>query len=292
MVADTRLRDEIEQMVWEMSSDELDALEQFLEKHKMATLQRKGGAPAAATPAMTPLQKRLKALKESWNSGKEESKKTGGATTLSDGRHLCKLTDASLLEGNKGPFVKFEFTAVEGDEIGEKGVRNCGLDSEDRIVYLQRDLRRLGVEVDDFDIEQLPDILAELAGQAPGVRVTVKTNEGSDGKMYSNCYIDKLVALDGSEGEAPAEAEAEAEPEAEAETEEAPAETEAEAEAEPEGETLEVGDDVTYLSGKVKLTGVVKSIDYDTSMIGIRDDKTKKVISVHAEKVDKVITEA
>lgn len=276
-----------------LSMDEIDLdnfiydLEEVLEKHKMATLTKKGGATAAAAPALSPLQKKLRAMKESWNSSKEEGKKTTtGGTTLTDGRHLCKLTDASLNEGSKGPFVKLEFTCVEGEETGEKGVRICGLDNEERLVYLQRDLTRLGVDIDELDIEQLPDLLGELAAQAPGVRVTVKTNEGSDGKMYQNCYIDKLVELNGQAEEAEAEAPAE---EAAAETEEAPAE---EAAAEEEGETLEVGDDVSYLSGKVKLTGVVKSIDYDTSMIGIRDDKTKKVVSVHAEKVDKLVTEA
>lgn len=142
------------------------------------------------------MERKLREMKEAWERNKEESKKAGGrgGTTLKPGeKYLTRLSDAMLRDGENGPYARLEFTCIEGDQTGEKGIVNGNFDSDDRIVYFQRDLRRLGVEVDDFDVTQLPAILADLKAKQPGVRLAVA--ESKDGK-YINCYIDKLVQMD------------------------------------------------------------------------------------------------
>lgn len=265
---------------------------------KPAAAAPKPAAPAkpAGKPVLQPtaMQKRLKALRDVWNAAKEESKKPGmgGGTTLTVGKHICRLTDCKLNEGDKGPYVLFEFTCVdEADtEIGEKAVRFSGMDTEDRVVYLQRDLRKLGIDVDEFEIDQLEGVLTQLLEEAPTVQLQVKENEGSDGKMYTNVYVNKLVNLNGEE--APVEEVVGEEPAAEGE--EAPAEetVEGEPEAEESQEVIEIGDDVRYIDPKGKpQTGMIKGVNEDGTAVMIRDDITKKVVTIGVDKIEKLATE-
>lgn len=154
----------------------------------------RGGSGRPSGDQLDPvIAKRLKAMNEKWEQSREESTKPGftDGTTLSDARHICRLSAARLILAKGKPAVVFEFTCVQGDEIGEKGVRFSNFDTDDGIVYLQRDLRKLGAPVDEFDAEQLPAQLKQLLEEAPAVRITVRTNDG-----YKNVYIDKMVNLE------------------------------------------------------------------------------------------------
>lgn len=138
--------------------------------------------------------KQLREMKERWNNSKKESQKMGGGgTTLRSGeKYLTRLSRARMYSGQNGLGFVLEFTCVEGDQTGEKGVRIHTLDTDEKITNAQRDLRRLGLEVDEVEIEQLPTSLAKLEREAPGVRI--KVQDSPDGK-YVNTYIDKLVDL-------------------------------------------------------------------------------------------------
>lgn len=259
---------------------------------------RPAAPAAAARPAMTALQKKLKGMKDIWNKGKEESAKPGpgGGTTLTVGRHICQLTECVLKEGDNGPYVLFEFTCTdEADpEIGEKAVRFAGMDTEDRVIYLQRDLRRLGMDVDEFDIEQLEDRLAALLEQAPTVSLQVKENE-SNGKSYINVYVNKLINDAAEQPVEEAVAEEPEEPTEEPAAEEEPAEEPAEGEPEPEpqADVIEIGDDVRYMDAKGKpQTGMIKGVTDDATGVIVRDDITKKNVTVPIEKIEKLATPA
>jgi hypothetical protein len=156
----------------------------------------KGNQPQSSQ-ADAALAKRLKMMNQKWQSSREESTKPGfgEGTTLTSStsgvRHICRLSAARLVMVKDSPAVVFEFTAVQGDEIGEKAVRFCNFGKDEQIVYLQRDLRKLGVPVDDFNAEELPAQLEQLVAEAPACRITVKQNG-----EYVNVYIDKMVSLD------------------------------------------------------------------------------------------------
>lgn len=242
-------------------------------------------AKTTTQPENSLFAKQLREMKERWNKGKQESKKPGfgEGTTLTKGQYATRLTTAKLINTEKGPSVVFEFTCVRGDQTGEKGVRFAGMDTDDRIIYLQRDLRKLGQEVDELDIEQLPAMLKALVDEKPGVRITVK-----ESGEYLNVYIDKLMELEDDEQIPDAEAASSGNDDATEATDgeeglgEPAAETEAEEAA--EGPGFEIADDVAYVIKGKKQTGVVKKIN-DDDMVEIKNDVTKKVDKVNVASV-------
>lgn len=234
---------------------------------------------APEVPKQNPLlAKQLKEMKDRWNKAKQESSKPGGGggTTLSASaggvRHVCKLTAAKLYQGDKGTQIILEFTSVEGDEIGEKAVRWLDLFTDEKLIWAQRDLRKLGVDVDDMDPDSLPQMCEDLVEAGPTVRITCKENG-----EYVNVYIDKQIQVEETQTE-------EAATEPTAETMEEPAETTEETPAEDQ---LSIGDDVTYkLKGK-SFTGILKKV-IDEETVEIKDDDTKKLVSVDISRVQKL----
>ena len=223
-------------------------------------------------------EKQLRQMRERWNKGKEQSKKDNfSGTTLSPGQFATRLTGAKLISGDKGLSVVFEFTCVRGDEIGEKGIRFAGLGTDEQLVYFQRDLRRLGIEVDDFEPEQIPDILKELLEARPGVRINVKQNG-----EYKNVYVDKLMELDPEEDVQPGE-------NGEGSGAEASGGDDSGEDAGDGGEgagevTFEPGDDVSYTVKGKKQTGVVKKL-LDDGSYNVKNDATKQIDNVEPEKL-------
>lgn len=147
--------------------------------------------------------KRLKKLKEAWDGAKEDSSKSS-SFQIEDGKKKGKLSNMEIRTNTQNKdwlHVFCEFTIVEGDETGKHAYIRWGLETDENLVHLQRNLRKLGVEVDDMDPEELPDIVETLLKQKPTCKLTVKTNGD-----YQNVYIDKLLNDDdegGDEGSEP-----------------------------------------------------------------------------------------
>src|SRR4051812_8821288 len=108
--------------------------------------QRSGGRSSGSNGAGNDLfMKQLRAMDDAWEQGKQESAKPGGGgTTLSNGDHVCTLTNAEVRKGDESLGVLFEFTCTDetSTEIGEKAYRWSGIDTPEKMVYTQRDLRR------------------------------------------------------------------------------------------------------------------------------------------------------
>lgn len=150
--------------------------------------------------------KKLREMKDRFNKGREEAKKnSGGGTTLLPGqKYLTRLGKTKIVETDDGLAIIFEFTAIDGDQVGEKGVMFCGMGTDEKVGYLLRDLRKLGFEIDNLQPEQLPEIADMLNKDAPVVKIKV-TEKGN----FVNVYIDKLVDvgdLSGGEVGPPVEA--------------------------------------------------------------------------------------
>lgn len=229
------------------------------------------------------LAKALRTAGGKWNAAKEESAKNSfGGTTLTDGQHVCKLTAMEIRSTDNGPKLVIDLTAIEGDEIGEKGQIWHDF-SDEGMIHLQRTLRRMGVDVDAIEPEdlpvQLPQEIERLLAEQPGIRVNVKTKG-----QYTNCYIDKLVDVgvgdpdsqvdpDNSEPEeaAPAPTPRGRGRQAPPPADEPPADDVDDTAA----DELEPGMDVQWKKGRTVITGVVKSIDGDD--VTCRRDSDKKV---------------
>lgn len=290
----------------------------------------KTAAAAPPPPSLDPVAAKLAEMKERWAKGRESAKTAtdfGEGTTLNDGKHACKLTGAKIWTGGDAIKVIFEFTKVEGDDqIGEKAEKWDGTDTDEAMMYLLRDLTRLGIEdLDSLEPEQLPDICTALLEAQPAVRISIKTNANG----YKNAYIDKLIVLEGDgtipdastsdpTPEEPAaketgEPEPESdgtEPEPEAGAEDGVAEPEGgeeaapepEPEPEPEVETIEKGDEVSYRyrdpvsKQVVDSSGMVRRVfgEGDDEKVEVKDDNTNKVLTfkrVHVQKLALPATE-
>lgn len=263
------------------------------------------GKPAALPPRpqqaapkpVDQMAKSLAAMKDRWNKAKEESAKDGGrsGTTLSASpkgeRHICQLSAARVVQGDKGLSVLLEWTCVEGEEIGEKAVIWLNFDTDEKFIWAQRALRKLEVDVDAIDSpELLPQLCIELVEAAPAARITVKENG-----EYINCYIDNVVTLEGQdtqvqEGqELPEEATGESSEGAEVATEatDTGEQPNGEGQVEEVVPGLAVGDDVEYTVKGQPQTGVVKQI-LDDETVNVRNDKTKAVENIDLIKVRKL----
>ena len=251
--------------------------------------------------------KQLRAMDDAWDQGKQESAKPGGGgTTLSNGDHVCTLTNAEVRKGDKALGVLLEFTNTDetSTEIGEKAYRWCGIGSPEQMVYTQRDLRRMmsdPSELDNMKASDLPALLKNLLAEAPKIRIRIREKEGNDGNVYQNVYIQKRIADDGEgsgvvlgggegeTGEPEPEPEtqmrkdrgrgrsmAEPEPEPEPEPEANEPEAEPEPEPEPDDDQIEKGDSVVFTYNGSKIKGEVVAVGLDGTF-QVRDPVKKLV---------------
>lgn len=220
-------------------------------------------APAAAA-AVAPGDQ-LAAMKARWAEGQKKAKAGGGSqgTTLSPGKHVCRITDCKIVDTAKGPAIVMEFTEIQGDEIGEKGTRWHNTETDEQLGHLLGDLRKLGVDTDALEPEELPELCANIAQTAPTVRINIKENG-----QYMNVYLDKLIEVDESTLAATEEAPAE----------ESEAEAEAPAEEEAAAEEITEGDSVQYDYKKQRGVAIVLDISGDKATI--KDTTTKVKLTV------------
>ena len=200
-----------------------------------------------------------------WNKAKEKAAEMGtGFVTVDPAVYLCCLTNAEVKESDEKKWlhVDFEFTIVqEGDFMGEPIHRRDGIMDEQQLSYLIADLKRLGVDADQLEInstEDLESVLSELVEAKPCAKIRVK-----EAGEYTNVYINKLVEVDPDELAGLLEQTASTEDEAE------------EAEEAEEGVELEVGAKVQFEVAGETITGEVKEIDGET--VKVKRDDTGKI---------------
>lgn len=211
-------------------------------------------------------------------------KKPDFGTELPDGTYHARIVKAEMGESqSKGRLqVAWQAVILKGEHKNEKANWWNGMETEDNMMYFQRDLVRLGKEVPE-DPSEIEDVLKEIEKEKPTVRIAVKTNG-----EFTNIRIGKKLDSDEvgdeeepTEDEAPAEepaVEAEPEPEVEAEPEVEP-EPEAEEVVEEvveeveEEPTVEVGMRVAFdLKGK-EIVGSVTSIDTELQKVVVKSDQ-------------------
>jgi hypothetical protein len=148
--------------------------------------------------------------------------------------------------------------------MGETIHRRDGIMDEQQLSYLVADLKRLGVDADQLEInstEDLESVLSELVEAKPCAKIRVK-----EAGEYTNVYINKLVEVD---------------PDELAGLLEQTASTEGEAEEAEEGVELEVGAKVQFEVEGETITGEVKEIDGET--VKVKRDDTGKIRKMKAD---------
>ncbi len=141
---------------------------------------------------------RIANLGEAFNKAKEDA--GSGFVDIPPGTYQFQLVGAEVRE-SQNDWLHVAFTLaciVEGSEyLGETYVHRCGIEKEESLVFLVRDLQRFGVETDDVQIdaiEDLEEVLGELAEAMPCIRGKLVENG-----EYVNLRIQKLLDLDESD---------------------------------------------------------------------------------------------
>jgi len=143
-------------------------------------------------------------IKKMWKAAKQQVEDVPDfLAALEDGRYLAQLTDYSIKDSateRAWHYMEWTWEVVEGDSEGENIYKRIGLETEDNLAFLIRDLNRLGVETDALEIndeDDLEEVTKELIEQKVQARLRLKTNDAG----YQNVWIDKLIAKEGEESE-------------------------------------------------------------------------------------------
>lgn len=208
------------------------------------------------------MMERLKTFNKNFSKQKERANELGGYSEVPDGKYLCKVSNAEVKESNAGAlhFV-FQFEILESAEdesiVGTKVSKWSGIESEDGMAYLIRDLRRFGLEAESAeDLGKIADLLNK---EKPEVKITLKSKDSGQ-----FCYIDKVISeIDAGE--------LAANEDSEDDSEEEESEEEESEEAEGDDVDIEVGTTVTFTSKKGdEVTGEVVAIDDKAGTVDIK----------------------
>lgn len=159
----------------------------------------KAAKPAAKKPAAkkknNEFDHRLKSLQKHWKGAKENA---GDFENLDAGGYVCWL-NAEIGESANGRLQvtwRHQVAQREHEQAGFIQPSWTGLEKAENLVWLARTLSKLEYELDDLEITEIADIVAEINENPPLVRITVRENEGSDGNVYTNVYIQKVLDVD------------------------------------------------------------------------------------------------
>lgn len=209
------------------------------------------------------LKSKMGELKKMWNTAKKT--KPEFESSAPDGVYVGRIVKAEFGEAETSgrPQVSWGAVISAGEFKGETVRWWSGLKTEQNMMYLQRDIVRLGHEVDDLD--ELEDVLAKIEKEKPSIRFRIKT----DGE-FTNIRVLKKLAAGETEDEEPAATKEPEDPAPEAEEDPIP-ETEPEPEPEPaeaDEPTLEVGVRAAFdLKGKEVVGEVTKVNDDETVVV-------------------------
>jgi len=137
---------------------------------------------------MVDFKKILKNANKNWAKAKTRAAESDpGFTEYPDGKYEAQLVSAKLGTSESGRNqIAFGWKFVDGDYEGKTKTAYQGIDTEDNLYFLARDLERLGYELPD-DLSDLPDILKDLEKSKPVASVNLKTKGD-----FQNLYIRKV----------------------------------------------------------------------------------------------------
>jgi len=136
---------------------------------------------------MSGFRSQLEEFEEAWREAPAENV----FDNLPDGKYQVSIEEVRLENAKKSGRLQLAWvlTVMNGDYAGRKVFHYRGLDREESVGWMKREIYACGLEVES--ILDLPDMLPELLDRV--VEITLKTKRGSDGEDYQNCFINKLL---------------------------------------------------------------------------------------------------
>jgi hypothetical protein len=182
---------------------------------------------------MVDFKKKLAAAGASWKSAKKRVSENRGSTFVDydDGKYIAKLVKAELTESESSGRLQVDFSWRFEEEPYEGKIKHAyqGIETEDNMYYLGRDLERLGYELPD-NLADLPETLEAITAEGMIARIALKSKGD-----FQNVYIQKVINQDEDDSDDEAIDEAAETPDDEAE--------ETEEEATDEDEEVAAGED-------------------------------------------------
>lgn len=188
---------------------------------------------------MADLKKALKDANKMWKGAKKRAaEQPSGFTEYEDGRYMARLIKGEIGHSDSGR-LQLVWSWKFDEEPYEGKIKKAyqGLESEDNLVYLARDLERLGYEAPD-DLAGVEEICADITKEKPLARIRLRTKGD-----FQNVYIDKVFGGDEDDTEEEEDSDEEAETETEETDEESDEEEADEEESDEEESDEEESDD-------------------------------------------------
>lgn len=134
-----------------------------------------------------------------WNKAKENADDGfGDPVPLDAGNYRMQLVGASIIDtDSKGRTLVFKWCVIDEDDNGVICTEFEGIEDDERIVWVQRKLISLGVDLDEIEVDSEDDLIGvfeELIKECVCARVRVIEKDG-----YTNMRVLKAVDVDDDE---------------------------------------------------------------------------------------------
>lgn len=139
---------------------------------------------------MASLQKRLKAAQGAFAKARKKVEEGGSGGEFFDevGRFDTQVSGGEVNESQNGRLQAYlEYTVLDGEFKGETFRSYYGLEKEESIAILLKDIQRLGFEVPE-SIDEVEDKLEEIVKAKPKIKVK-RVQKGE----FINNYLQKLI---------------------------------------------------------------------------------------------------
>lgn len=136
------------------------------------------------------IKDKLKKYGKTFKTAKQRAKEEGGfGENLPDGKYLTKLESCEVGESQSSGRLQmtFVYKITDGEQEGESIRKYLGLETEDDQVWLDRELKRFGLEIESLEeVEEVAKILNDSEAE---VKVTLKTKDSGQ-----FAYVDKVLS--------------------------------------------------------------------------------------------------
>jgi len=149
------------------------------------------------------LDKKLSSLGKTWKKARTvDASSNFDDPDVPDGTYEARIVSAKIGLTAKEDVTFTIRLQIEGGEYNDTKVRVfhflAAADEEEmetKCAYLAKDLKRAGYELEENDVNplDLKEIAAHMTEAKQLLEISTKQNEGKDGKMRLNVYINKLA---------------------------------------------------------------------------------------------------
>jgi len=140
---------------------------------------------------------RLKKAQKMWTKVKDTVQdQSFGNSVIEDGKYLAQLYRAELCESQSSGRlqVAWGYEILEGEFKGEKITNYDGVESEENLSFLGRNIGRLGFDIPDDLENELVSLLEKIQKKKLQCKIAVKTKG-----EFQNVYLQKVISNNESE---------------------------------------------------------------------------------------------